>query len=175
VNVRTVVMFALLVAVVAPARAEELRTGPRVWAGGGIALDPTFAAVTAGADWFVRPSFGVGISGATTVGAAADHLTVETAYGHVGALARARAALCARLRLEGALGFAVGRTRFRSPGEHTEVAPAAVVGVAMGVALPARLELAVEATTHVDFTERTGTRNRVHTDDTFALVLRWGL
>jgi hypothetical protein len=175
VNVRAVVMVAVLVVVAGNARGEELRAGPRVWGGGGIALDPAFAAVTAGADWFVRPSFGVGVSGATTVGSAADHMTLETAYGYLGALARARAALGGRLRLEGALGFAVGRTHLRPPGERTDVAPAAVVGAALGVALAARLEVALEETTHVDFTERSGTRNRVHTNDTLALVLRWGL
>jgi hypothetical protein len=78
------------------------------------------------------------------------------------------------LRLEGLAGAGLARTRFGSPGARTAFAPTASIGGALGLALPARLELALEVTTQIVFGPEEGSRNPAHTSEMVALVVRWG-
>ena len=151
-------------------------TGLRISAGAGLAVDPLFAAASVGVDWFVRPSLGVGVLAAHTVLSRMDPQALEDDFGFAGALLRFRPTGVApgRLRAELLGGAGLARIRHRSPGAHTEWAPDLVAGAALGWALPARLELALEVTSHVTLGDRTSTRNPPHTSELCALVLRWG-
>jgi hypothetical protein len=158
----------LLAALAAPAAA-----GPRPWLGPALALDPAFLAGAAGLDWFLSPAAAVGICGATTLPGAGDETATETGYAFLSALARLRAP-AGPLRAELLAGGGLARIRFGSPGAHTELAPDLVLGAALALPLPHRLELAVEVATHITFSAEAITRNPAHTSELLVMALRWG-
>jgi hypothetical protein len=165
---------AIAAVLVAVASASPAAASPRVHAGPALALDPAFAAITAGADWCFTPRFAAGLLYAQTIPNAGDQRAIETGALFVDAVARLRVAGGPRLRVELLGGGGLARVRYGSPGAHTELAPDVAIGAAIGVALAFGLELASEVTTHVTFGERTGTRNPAHTSELVALLLRWG-
>jgi hypothetical protein len=164
--------LALLLLLAAPAHAEPA-AGPRVWAGPALALDPAFAAGSAGADWFLGAHGGMGLMASHTI-ATGDRLAAETGYGFLTAVGRLRAPVSEGLRAELLAGAGVARVRFGAPGAHTELAPDAVLGAALGWPLGHRLELALELAAHVTFSERSAARNLAHTSELLSLLLRWG-
>lgn len=153
------------------ARAEP---GPRVWMGPALALDPAFAAGSAGADWFFSTHAAIGLCAAATLSGAGDRTAVEGGYGFLSAVGRLRAALTGPLAAELMAGGGLARIRFGSPGAHTELAPDLLVGAALAFPLPHHLELALELTTHVTFSTSTAARNLAHTSEILTLALRWG-
>jgi hypothetical protein len=165
------VLGALLALIALPAHADPT-VGPRVWAGPAVALDPAFAAASAGADWFFTPAGGVGLLAAHTL-ATGDQLAAETGYGFLSAVGRLRAP-AGKLRIEALAGAGLGRVRFGAPGAHTQWAPDVVLGAALGLPVGHRLELALELATHVTFGERSAARNAAHTSELLSFLLRWG-
>jgi len=150
------------------------RAGLRLGVGGGGAFGPSFVAAGGSLDWFVRPSFGVGVAVASTLPSLGDRLAVEDGYGFATLLARWRPATAGRLRAELIGGGGAARIDFGTPGSHLEYAPDAAFGAAVGMALGARLELAVEALTHLTFGERAAARAYPHQSGVVLLVLRVG-
>jgi hypothetical protein len=162
-------LFAILLLLTGEARAD----GPRLWAGPAVALDPVYAAAAAGADWFVSSHGALGVSLAQTVGGG-DQLAVESGYGFADAIGRLRGTVSQRLSVEALAGAGIARVRFGSPGAHTELAPELTLGAALGLALAARWELAIELGTHVTFGARSAARNTAHTSELLVVALRWG-
>src|SRR5205814_806450 len=94
-----------------------------------------------------------------------DQFAAESGYGFANALARLRAPAGPRARLEALAGAGIARVRLGSPGAHTDFAPDLVVGGAVGLALTARWELALELASHVTLGERSAARNSAHTSE----------
>jgi hypothetical protein len=168
---RLAVMATLLFVLAPAARAES---GPRVWLGPALALDPAFAAGAGGADWFLSSRAAVGVTLAHTVGGAGDQLAAEAGYGFADVVARARAAAGTRARLELVAGAGVARVRFGAPGAHTEVAPDLVLGGALDWTLTDAWSLSLELQSHVTLGERAAARNAAHTSELVVVALRWG-
>jgi hypothetical protein len=168
------VALGLLLALAAPARAAagEPTSGPRLWLGPALALDPAFAAGALGGDWFFSRHGGVGVTLAHTLGGAGDQLAAESGYGFADLVARLREG--DRLRLELLAGAGVARVRFGSPGAHTELAPDLVLGGALGWGLAGGWDLAVEVQSHITLGERAAARNAAHTSELLIIALRWG-
>jgi hypothetical protein len=167
---RAAAIAGLLLVMTGAARAE----GPRLWAGPAVAIDPAFAALAGGADWFLGPRGAAGVAFAHTLTGAGDQLAAETGYGFVDLVGRLRAPLGERLRAELLGGAGAARVRFGAPGAHTEWAPDLLLGAAMGMPLGHRFELALELGTHVTLGERAAARNAAHASALVALAVRWG-
>jgi hypothetical protein len=170
---RAAVGAALLAAGLAPGLAQAA-PGPRLWLGPTLALDPAFAAGTAGADWFFSARAAVGLCAAATLPGAGDRTAVESGYQFLSAVARARAALSGSLATELLAGAGLARIRFGSPGAHTELAPDLLLGAALSFPLPRHFELALELATHITFSASATTRNPAHTSELLTLAVRWG-
>jgi hypothetical protein len=146
--------------------------GPRPWLGPALALDPAFAAGAAGVDWFLSPAAAVGLCAAATLPGAGDETATESGYGFLSAVARLRAP-AGPVAAELLAGGGLARVRFGSPGAHTELAPDLVLGAALALPLPHRLELAVELATHVTFGAPAAARNAAHTSELLVVAVRW--
>lgn len=146
----------------------------RMSLGPAVALDPAFAALSAGVDWFVAPACALGVLASQTIPKAGDQLALEDGYGFATALARYRPRAEGRMHLEMLVGAGLARTRLGTPGAHTEWAPDVAAGAALGLTLGGRWELAGELTAHVTIGDRTATRNVPHTSELLGVVLRWG-
>jgi hypothetical protein len=151
----------------------DAQAGARVWLGPALALDPAFAAATAGGDWFFSPTAALGLCASATIPGAGDRTATESGYAFLTALARLRAA-AGPLATELLAGGGLARIRFGSPGSHTEIAPDLVLGAALAFPLAHRLELAAELATHVTFGASAAARNPGHTSELLTLALRWG-
>jgi hypothetical protein len=158
------------------ATAAPPAAGLRLWLGPAVALDPIFAAGAAGVDWFLSPRAGLGLTVSGTVSGTGDRAAVEQGYAFADVVARLREAAAGGQSLHAELlaGAGLARTRFRSPGAHVEVAPDLLLGAALALALPSRLELALELAVHVTLGPETATRNRAHTSELLCAALRWG-
>jgi hypothetical protein len=169
--VRRLALAAALVVALVPASADA---GVRLSLGPALALDPAFAAAAAGVDWFLGDRGAVGLAAATTIPGAGDRTAVEAGYAFVSAVGRLRAAAGPRLAAELLAGGGLARIRFGAPGAHTEVAPDAVLGAALALPLPHRLELALEIDMHVTFSAAAAARNPAHTSEVLTVAVRWG-
>jgi hypothetical protein len=167
-------LLPLLLLAAAPARAERPGTGPRPWVGPALALDPAFAAVNGGLDWFLSPRAALGVALAQTLPGTGDEGASESSYAFASLVGRLRAPLGERWRAELLGGLGLARIRFGSPGAHTELAPDLALGGALGWVLGGRWEVAAELAAHVTLGERWAARNPAHTSEIVALVVRWG-
>jgi hypothetical protein len=162
-------LVAALLALPHPAEA-----GPRASVGGGVALDPAFAAGAVALDWFFTPTWATGALWQQTVPRTGDRDALESGYGFVNVVGRGRTRVSGPWNVEGHAGAGAARVRYGAPGSHTEWAPDLVLGAGLDLNVARAVAVGLEAATHITFGERTGTRNQPHVSTVLTLILRAG-